>query len=41
MSNIHVIAEERTEEITPSLHIHFGEVEVTSQTVSFSQTFHR
>ena len=37
ISNIHVIGEELSHEITPGLRIHFGEVEVTSQTVSFSR----
>ena len=37
ISNIHVIGEELSHEITPGLRIHFGEVEVTSQTVSFAR----
>jgi DEAD/DEAH box helicase domain-containing protein len=37
ISNIHIVGEERTREITPSLRIHFGDVQVTSQTVSFAR----
>ena len=37
ISNIHIVGEERSQEITPSLRIHFGDVEVTSQTVSFAR----
>ena len=37
ISNIHVTSEELSHETTPGLRIHFGEVEVTSQTVSFTR----
>ncbi|MDE0974368.1 MAG: DEAD/DEAH box helicase [Candidatus Nanopelagicales bacterium] len=37
ISNIHVTGEELSHETTPGLRIHFGEVEVTSQTVSFTR----
>ncbi len=37
ISDIHILNEESSEEITQSLRIHFGEVEVTSQTVSFAR----
>jgi DEAD/DEAH box helicase domain-containing protein len=37
ISDIHIMKEESIEQITSNLKIHFGEVEVTSQTVSFSR----
>ena len=37
VSDIRILNEESMREITPSLRIHFGEVEVTSQTVSFAR----
>jgi len=37
VSDIRILNEESMREITPSFRIHFGEVEVTSQTVSFAR----
>jgi DEAD/DEAH box helicase domain-containing protein len=37
VSNIHILGEESSQNLSPSLRIHFGEVEVTSQTVSFTR----
>ena len=37
VSDIRILNEESMRDITPSLRIHFGEVEVTSQTVSFAR----